>query len=312
MNEHDTELYYLSSDKNHRVHGVIFRPAPGVPVRGVIQIAHGMIDHIGRYEDFARKFCEAGFVVGGNDHLGHGKNVWDAEEYGFFAEKNGIQYVLEDMHTMTGLLKKEYPGLPFVLLGHSMGSFFSRLYAVTYGQELSGLIIHGTGGPNPALPVGKALSAVIRLFAGPRHRSKFLADLTFAGYNSHFDKAEGPDAWLSRDGAYLHRNGHDEMTGFIFTVAAYQDLFRLVGRVNSRRWFEEYPKTLPTLLVSGTEDPVGAYGKGPTYVHRHLMMEGVSPLSLRLYEGARHELFNETCRDEVAADILSFIGESVL
>ncbi len=302
------ERTYPSSDGMHHIFSTVYRPDGQTPPRGIVQIAHGMVDHSGRYRAFATQLCEAGYVVGLCDHLGHGRTARTPEEFGFFAERGGVDYVLRDMHTLTEQLRGEFAGLPLVLIGHSMGSFLSRLFAVRYAHELSGLLILGTGGPNALLPLGRALTAVVRLFAGAKHRSRTIAGLAFAGYNSHFDSAEGNKAWLSRDKAYLERDGEDPLCGFTFTVAAYQDLFRMLGGCNNRRWFRSYPKTLPTLIMSGTEDPVGAYGKGPTYVYRHLLTEGVAPVELKLYDGARHELFNETFREEVITDILTWLG----
>ncbi|MBQ7315356.1 MAG: alpha/beta fold hydrolase [Clostridia bacterium] len=299
---------YLSSDGVHQIHATVYRPPLDMQVRGVVQIAHGMVDHSGRYRDFAFRLAAAGYAVGLCDHLGHGRTARCAEDFGFFAEHGGVDLVLRDMHTLTEQLRAEFVGCPIVLVGHSMGSFLSRLFAVRYPHDIDAHLIFGTGGPNPLLPFGRALAAIVRCFAGPRHRSRLIASLAFAGYNSHFDPSEGQNAWLSRDKAYLERDGKDPYTDFIFTVSAYQDLFRMLGACNRRRWFRSYPKELPTLLMSGTEDPVGAYGKGPSYVYRRLLMAGVGPLELHLYEGARHELFNETCRDEVIADVLAWLG----
>ncbi len=301
-----TNRTYPSSDGIHQVFATVYCPR-SVPVRGVIQIAHGMIDHSGRYRDFATRLAEAGYAVGLCDHLGHGKTARSPEEFGFFAHRGGVDLLLKDMHTLNEQLHAEFQELPLVLIGHSMGSFLTRLFVVKYPADIDGHVILGTAGPNPLLPVGRALAAVIRLFAGAMHRSSVIADMAFAGYNSRFDPAQGKKAWLSRDYEYLHRDGEDPYTDFIFTVAAYQDLFRMLTDCNRRRWFAEYPKELPTLLMSGTEDPVGAYGKGPSYVYRHLLPAGVGPLKLCMYDGARHELFNETCREEVLNDILTWL-----
>ncbi len=297
---------YPSSDGIHQVFATVYRPRT-TPPRGIIQIAHGMIDHSGRYRDFSTRLAQAGYVVGLCDHLGHGRTARSPEEFGYFAPRGGVELILKDMHTLSGQLRAEYTELPLILVGHSMGSFLTRLFAVKYAGEIDGHLILGTAGPNPLLPAGRALAAVIRLFAGATFRSAAIAAMAFAGYNSHFDASEGQRAWLSRDSEYLARDGADPYTDFIFTVCGYQDLFRMLADCNRRRWFAAYPKELPTLLMSGTEDPVGAYGKGPSYVYRRLLMAGAGPLKLRLYDGARHELFNETCREEVLTDILAWL-----
>jgi alpha-beta hydrolase superfamily lysophospholipase len=191
-----------------------------------------------------------------------------------------------------------------------MGSFLSRLYVMRYPHTISGHIIHGTGGPMGAiLPMGKALVSTIAFFKGKKYRSSFVASVAFAGYNSHYPKEEGKNAWLTRDPLAVRGKDSDPLASFTFTVSAYKDLFRMVGESNSKRWFATYPKNIPTLVMAGDDDPVGKYGKGPTYVYKNLLMSGVGNISFKLYEGARHELFNETCRDEVFKDIESWLGD---
>ena len=310
MDDRVSEVSFSSADGIHTVVGTLWRPV-GEP-RGVVQIAHGMVDHVNRYAGLAEALCARGFAVGGVSHLGHGKSAGETDDLGFFAARDGIDYVLTDMHRMTEYLKGEFPGLPVAVLGHSMGSFITRLYVERYAGDISACVIHGTGGPNPALPAGKALAALIRLFRGPRFRSEFLKNLTFAGYNSRFPKEEGAEAWLTRDAKAREAYRADPLCSFTFTVAAYQDLFRLVGKSNAAAWFRQYPKDLPTLVIAGDMDPVGAYGKGPTYVYNKLKAAGVTSVDLKLFPGARHELFNETCRDEVFAAIGDWMEGALL
>lgn len=298
---------FPSSDGRHQIYAAVYRPPLTTAVRGIVQLVHGMVDHGGRYRELACALAEAGYAVGVHDHLGHGRTAFGKEDLGHFADRGGLPMLLTDIHTMTTLLKSEYPDKPLVIVGHSMGSFLSRLYVTKYPHEAVGAIFLGTSGPNALLPLGRAFSAILRLFGGATHRSPTLARMAFMGYNSHFDRAEGTLAWLSADAAYLRRGGEDPYTGFIFTVGAYADLFRMLGACNARAWYRAYPKELPTVLMSGTEDPVGAYGKGPRTVHRRLLMSGVGHAELRLYDGARHELFNDVCRDEFLRDLLSYL-----
>ena len=309
MNYKFSEISYLSSDGVHTVHAEIYFPKDVTPV-GIVEIAHGMVDYVERYRPLAEFLCEKGYVVAGNDHLGHGKTVNQASEFGFFAEKGGVDFVLADLYEMNKTLHTNYPTLPIFLLGHSMGSFIARLYAERHPHSISGLIIHGTAGPNPLLPLGKALTAVTELLRGPMYRSKFVRNLAFSGYNKRFPKEEGHNAWLTRNFEAVSDKDKDERGGFMFTVSGYRDLFRMLGKSNSRSWFKNYPKSLPTLIVSGDADPVGDYGKGPAYVYKKLMISGAERLDLKLYRGARHELFNETNADEVFGDLYAWL-ESV-
>ncbi len=299
---------FPSCDGKNTVHGEIYIPENGEP-RGVIQITHGMIDHIGRYKNLVAYFTKEGFVVAGADHLGHGGTAASSEDFGYFAERDGYSLVVRDAHTMNALLHERYPSLPVVLLGHSMGSFIARLYATEYPESIDGLIIHGTAGKNPAAPFGILLCKIIALFRGKRYRSPFIASLANGGYNKHFDPSEGEGAWLTRDGSQVCDRATDPYTSFGFTLSGYIDLFKMLSLCNKKSWYKRYPKKLPTLVMSGDTDPVGGFGKGVRSVYKGLLSAGADDTELKLYEGARHELFNETNRDEVFADIFAWLSK---
>ena len=305
MNYIHKDITFPSSDGKNTIHAELFVPSDN-NIKGVVQIAHGMMDYIGRYTLMADALCASGIALVGNDHLGHGDSVSSADDYGFFASENGYNYVIDDVKRMNDLARKEFPGVPVVLLGHSMGSFVSRLYAVKYGESIDGLIIHGTAGPNPATGAGKLLVKLLRAIKGERHRSKFVCSLADGGYNKGFDPAEGSGAWLTRDPAMVADRIGNPKNDFVFTLAGYADLFTMLGACNGKRWFADFPKGLPTLVISGECDPVGGFGKGVRYVYDSLKKQGAS-VELKLYEGARHELFNETNRDEVFADLIEWI-----
>ena len=307
MHYNISEFSFLSSDGKSSIYAKIHEPNEG-EIRGVVQLAHGMVDHVERYGELVAYLTGEGYVFAGNDHLGHGKTAKCKDDFGFFASKDGYKYVVDDLYTMNQELHKRYPGKPVILLGHSMGSFLSRLYAVKYPTSLDGIIIHGTGGKNPALPFGKIVVAVLRAIEGERYRSALVKKLSFMGYNSRFDKSEGDDAWLTRAGELVADRNGDDRTNFIFTLAGYNDLFTMLGECNSSRWYSEYPKSLPTLLMAGADDPVGNYGEGVREVYDGLSKEGVVALDIALYEGARHELFNETNRAEIFRDMCDWLS----
>ena len=307
MHYNISEFSFLSSDGKSSIYAKIHEPNEG-EIRGVVQLAHGMVDHVERYGELVAYLTGEGYVFAGNDHLGHGKTAKCKDDFGFFASKDGYKYVVDDLYTMNQELHKRYPGKPVILLGHSMGSFLSRLYAVKYPTSLDGIIIHGTGGKNPALPFGKIVVAVLRAIKGERYRSALVKKLSFMGYNSRFDKSEGDDAWLTRAGELVADRNGDDRTNFIFTLAGYNDLFTMLGECNSSHWYSEYPKSLPTLLMAGADDPVGNYGEGVREVYDGLSKEGVVALDIALYEGARHELFNETNRAEIFRDMCDWLS----
>ena len=303
-----SELTFPSSDGIHTITADVFAPIDRYP-RAIVQLAHGMTDYVMRYEELADYLVGRGFVFAGNNHLGHYKSVASNEDLGYFADKDGVKHLVRDMHTMNKTLRATYPGIPLIVMGHSMGSFIARLYVEKHPHSVDGFIIHGTGGPNPAVPMGLAITGIISLFSGARTRSRFVKNLAFTGYNSRFPKSEGKHAWLTRDTAETAKYDADPYNTFTFTVSAYADLFRLLRDSNAKSWFQSYPKSLPTLLMSGTDDPVGGYGKGVGYVYKHLLLAGAGNVRLKMYEGARHELFKETNRQEVFSDIAAFVEE---
>lgn len=305
MNYLHKELTFPSSDGRNTIHAELFIPSDN-KVRAVVQVAHGMMDYIGRYALMADALCASGIALCGNDHLGHGDSVATPDDYGFFASRDGYKYVIDDVKGMNDLIRKELPDLPVILLGHSMGSFISRLYSVRYPDSIDGLIIHGTAGPNPATGAGKLLVKLLRAIKGERYRSKFVCSLADGGYNKGFDPAEGDGAWLTRDPSMVADRVGNPKNDFIFTLAAYEDLFNFLGDCNSKAWFKAFPAGLRTLVISGDTDPVGGFGKGVRYVYDNLKKNGAD-VELKLYEGARHELFNETNRDEVFADLIKWI-----
>jgi alpha-beta hydrolase superfamily lysophospholipase len=306
MNYNFNEYRFPSSDGKNTIYAEIYTPKHMTP-KGIVQLAHGMIDYVGRYEALGKYLAGRGIALVGNDHIGHGKTAACAEDLGYFADRDGYKTVVDDLYRTNALIKGTFPEKPVILLGHSMGSFMSRLYAVKYPESISALIIHGTGGANPLLAPGKLVAKLIRAIYGTRHRSKLITALAFGSYNSHYPKEEGENAWLTRDVARVATRQTDPYTNYMFTVSAYIDLFNALGESNSKVWYENYPKDLPTLIISGDDDPVGDYGKGVREVYENLASKNLKNLTLKTYEGARHELFNEINSDEVFEYLLGWI-----
>ena len=310
MNFVKTDLTFPSSDGKNTIHASIFAPKSG-QIKGVVQLSHGMIDYVGRYEALADYLTGQGYVFAGNEHLGHGRSAASAKDFGYFGKKFGFIAVVDDLYKMNRLLAERYPECPIVLFGHSMGSFLARLYAIKYTASISALVIHGTGGKNPAAGAGLALVKLLRVFCGARHRSKLINAMAFGAYNSKFDKSEGHNAWLTRDTERVATRDTDPYTSYLFTLAGYSDLFTMLKQSNDKRWFKYFPKSMPTLVMSGDMDPVGGYGKGTRQVYDLLAKAGAERLSLKIYPGARHELFNETNREEVFFDLAAWIDKVI-
>ena len=300
------KVLFPSADGKSTVTGYYYTPQSGTS-RAVIQISHGMCEYIRRYEPMIQVLTEAGFAVCGNDHLGHGDTSVH-EDYGFAGEKNGHEFLLKDLHQMNQLAHEKFPGLPCFMLGHSMGSFYCRWYAEIYPETLSGLVISGTGGPNPALGAGKALAAVIAKLRGPRYVSNLIVSMTTGGYCKGLESEGSPHAWLSRDPAVWEKYGADPMCTFSFSAAAYHDMLTVYSHVSSARWAEHLDKSMPILIYSGDQDPVGEKGKGVRAVYELLQKAGIKDLTMKLYPGGRHEMHNETNRAEVFEDLMGWLN----
>jgi alpha-beta hydrolase superfamily lysophospholipase len=267
-----------------------------------------MCEYVQRYDVWARRFAAHGYVFCGNDHLGHGRTAPDEEELGYTAPRGGADYLVEDLHTMSSLMRVAYPDLPLVLYGHSMGSFAARLYLTRYGEELAGALISGTAGPESPTGLALRLNAMIARRKGDHHRSPFLSSLAFGAYNKRFRAEDDLLSWLTRDIEVREKYENDPYCRFLFTSAGFDTLFHLLAAVSDKKWADGVPKTLPVLLFSGDMDPVGNYGRGVRKVYERMLRAGCN-VTLKLYEGGRHEMHNEQNRDEVFADLIAYLEE---
>jgi len=286
-----------------------YRWLPDGPPRAIVQIAHGMAEHAARYERFAQALTGAGYAVYANDHRGHGQTA-TTQAHGYLADRDGWNTVVADLGAVTEFARAEHPGVPVVLFGHSMGSFLSRAYAALHGARLAGLVLSGTAGnPGPLAAVGKGVAQVQGRLRGRKHQSGLMNTLTFGQYNSAFKPNRTDFDWLSRDEAEVDQYIADPLCGNVFTTSFYSDLLGGVQQVNRTSAYAAVPRDLPVLVISGSLDPVGADGKGPREVAEAYRSAGVSDVTVTLYPDARHELLNETNRDEVTADVLAWLDE---
>lgn len=307
------EVYiYPSANGKWEVSALIFTPDEGTTIRGVVQLSHGMCEYTARYHPLAEELCRAGFVFCGGDHLGHGATARvNGEQLGYFGPRGSRKFLLEDLELLRRKVAERYPGVPYFLLGHSMGSFIARLYAQRFGGELDGLILSGTAGSNPALGFGKLLARSMEAVKGPRYVSKKVYKMANGGFSGAISDARTPVDWLSKDPAVCDAYLRDPLCTFQFTVSAYYELFSMLEECNSNHWYRKMPKGLPIYLLSGGKDPVGAMGEGPCEVYRRLIEAGCQQVKLKLYPDGRHEMFNEEEKEEVKADLLRWL-ESVI
>lgn len=296
---------FPSTDGIHQLKGKMYIP-DGEP-KGVFHVVHGMTEHIGRYDTFLKEMAESGYVVVAYDNLGHGKTAKDESELGFIAKKNGWKKITDDVYAVSKIIKEEYPGLPYYLMGHSMGSFIVRNAAATYPDLMDKLIVMGTGGPMAATKPALGMINTIKFFRGKRHISPLIEKLAFGEYNKGFGDGSNGD-WLSKNPEVRRVYNADKFCNYHFTVSAMYDLVKINDAVNKKKWFKKISKTLPILLVSGSEDPVGEHSKGVKKVYKLLKKRGAN-VRMKLYEDNRHEILNDTARDEVIEDIQAFLAE---
>lgn len=278
--------------------------------RAVLQISHGMAEHIARYDDFAQFLNEHGIAVIGASHLGHGLTAKDEASLGFIARRNGWEHMVKDMQLVREYAEEKYPGVPYFLLGHSMGSFLARTYITKpFAKGLSGAVISGTANqPGAVVSAGAFLGKILRLFQGKRHRSKALNALSFGAYNNAFKPTRTEFDWLSRNEENVDKYISDPFCGFCFTISAFGDLFDGLKYINKFKKIKKIDKKLPCLFISGDKDPVGANGKGVKKVAERFAEAGIEDVRMKLYPDARHEVLNEINRSEVYGDVLSFIN----
>ena len=295
----------LSSDKIHQLKGKIYIPEG--TARGLFHVVHGMAEHIARYDGFMRELAQQGYIAFAYDHLGHGYTARDDSELGFIAHEKGWEKLIDDVFLFGNEIRKAMGNeLPFILMGHSMGSFIVRLVATKY-NHYDKLIVMGTGGPNPAADAGIALAGNIKKRRGDHYRSKLIYRIAFGSYNKRFKEENDPYSWISTLPSTRDLYRSDKFCTYMFTASAMQDLVRLNKMSNDKLWFTAVDRNKPILLVSGAEDPVGDYGKGVSTVYENLKKAGAD-VRMKLYPGVRHEILNDTSRDQVIRDILTFIG----
>ncbi len=302
------EYYIPSSTGEDKLHVVEWKPEG--EVRGILQISHGMREYVARYHRFAKYMAEKGFFVIGNDHLGHGETAAPNNRFGYFAAKDGCGHAVRDLRRVTVHARKLYPDVPLILLGHSMGSFFARRYAMDYGEELEGLILLGTGGqPKGLLALGCMIVRLVGMVKSQYSNSWLLEQLCFALYNRRISPQRTPFDWLSRSEKTVDEFCKDPLCQFTLTVNGYHTLFESIRYIQKWKHVCKTPKRLPVLLMSGGEDPVGSYGRSVRAVENTYRRVGLRDVTCRIYAGARHELLNEIDYEKAQQAILEWICE---
>ncbi len=301
------ELTLTSEDK---VRLVGWRCLPDAIPRACILILHGMAEHIQRYEAFSEFLCEKGYAVYGFDLRGHGRTGDLAASSGILAPENGWERVLSDIDLWVDKIRQEYPGIPLVLFGHSMGSLLAKCYAASNGQKLRGLILSGpVANPGFLRGIASMIAWGNALINGRNAPARLLDQLIFKGYGRSIKDRRTDFDWLSRDERQVDAYLRDPHCGRVMSIGFYQDLLKGLQIAYKQTNYKNTPKDLPIYIFGGSKDPVGRFSRGATSLYKEYRRAGVSNVTIKFYSGGRHEMLNETNRDEVYKDILAWLND---
>ncbi|HEY6352570.1 MAG TPA: alpha/beta hydrolase [Candidatus Angelobacter sp.] len=285
---------------------------PPGPCKAVVQIAHGLAEHAGRYARLAEALTAAGYAVYANDHRGHGRSCKSKDDLGFFAERDGWRLCVDDLWRLNRHIAAQHPGVPLVLLGHSMGATLAEQFMGEHGDALAGVVLCAPSGKPPALAaVGRLIMRLERWRVGPRGHSKLVQGLTFVAFNKQFAPCRTPADWLSRDPAEVGKYVNDPFCGFPAAVQAWIDLFDGWAALSRPAHLARIPKTLPVYIIAGALDPVSSKTKQIQPMLAAYKAAGIQNVQHRFYPEARHELFNETNRDEMTRDLIEWLERVV-
>lgn len=299
-----TDFYYPSCGAG-MIHGCRWEPV-GKP-QAVLQIVHGVAEHVYRYDAFAEFLADHGILVVAADHMGHGGSA--GERLGSFT--GGWFKALADVHRLLKYTRKEYPGLPYILLGHSMGSFLARSLLCRYPDcGISAVILSGTAWmPKAAINAGKAAATLVGKRQGMENPSKFLNDMMFGSYCNRIEKARTPSDWLTRDEQIVDAYVDDPLCGFTITAGLARDMMTGLRYIQEPANLAKMCKALPVWFIAGLEDPVGGYGSGVKRAVTEFQKAGMENVSMTLYPSCRHEVLNELNKEEIYDDMLTWLKE---
>lgn len=305
------EISYKSTDGITNIRAVIWKPT--TEVKAIVQVAHGMVEFIDRYETFAASLNKRGILVCGNDHLGHGHSVVDTKSLGYFAKKNSDKILVDDLHTLTNIMKEKYPNIPYFIAGHSMGSFIVRNYITSYSNDVNGAIIIGSGFKSKALMNNAiAISWISQFYHhGWYYRSPLLYKLTNGSFHRKFEEGkENPLCWLTNDINIINEYRSNPLSNYRFTCNGYKTLFTLIKESCTKKYAKNIRHDLPLLILSGKDDPVGNFGKDIYKIEKFYRSVGIKRISMKIYNGMRHEIINERNNVLPITDIINFIEKN--
>lgn len=315
-----TTITYASHDGASTVRALLWEPdgaaAPSFP-RGLVQLVHGMSEHVERYAGFAEYLCDRGFAVCANDHIGHGKTAASADDLGHMPLEAGEEVLLHDVHALRELALqrlRDTDGLsgdiPYIIFGHSMGSFITRVYLTRYALGVRAAVICGTGQQPRALSAaGRVLTRAIARSRGERYVSELVDGMGAGAYGKAIEDARTDVDWIATDPEVVDEYLRDPLCGQKFTVGAYHTLSTLVSDATDPKLAARVPHALPLLFIAGAEDPVGDCGAGVERAAQMYRCVGMERVDVKIYPGVRHEILNESIKDQVHEDVAGWFDE---
>lgn len=312
-----TKSFFLKMTDGNEVWMNRWMPDSDVPIKGVIQLNHGLAEHAMRYDRLGAVLAENGWVLNAHDMRGHGHTAEKAEaekkgRFGKLAEKNGFERAVDDLEDMIEQLKKDYPGKKIILFGHSFGSFVSQRYIERYGKNIDAVILCGTAGPQKLLAFFGGIAAnILKCFAGPNSVLEILSKLSFGSYNKRIENPTSPNAWLSASETNLAMYENDKWCGIPLTTSFYADMTYGLKKIHNNSNMKKIPSDLPVFFIYGKEDPVGGYGKTIENLASIYRKNGIKDVSVKAYENDRHEILNEDDKEQVENDIISWLNAHV-
>lgn len=301
--------FYYDSCGEGKIHGCIWIPEGNVAA--VVQIVHGIAEFVERYDHFARYLNDRGIVVVAEDHMGHGKSA-ESGTKGYFA--GGWMNAVDDTYHLLRDTMGKYPEVPYVLFGHSMGSFMARSILLRYPDSgIAGAVICGTGWiPDAVVGAGLLASKAVCKMIGERNPSEQLQGLVFGSYNKRIEYPRTPYDWLSRDKQVVDAYIADPMCGFTASCGLLRDMLSGIAMIQNAQRMQQMDHATPVLLIAGGDDPVGSYGEGVNKCAREFRRVGMEDVTLKLFPLCRHEILNEINKEEVYGYVWSWISEKVL
>ena len=293
-----TEFTFLSTDGKTQLHGMRWEPDGG-SVRAVLQICHGVAEHIARYDAFARYLNGLGIAVVGHDHLGHGLSLPEGGTPVYFGESNTWNTVVDDIYVLHQRIRLWYPDVPLCIMGHSMGSFLTRTYLIRYPGTVKAAIIMGTGWqPKAVIAGGMAVAKAMGAVVGENGTSDLVTNLAFGAYNKLFAPNRTSCDWLSADEGNVDAYMADPLCGADATVGLFRQMLSGIRFNQKLSNLRQMDPRIPVLFVAGEKDPVGDCGNGVRRTYQEFRRAGVQDCTLKLYPGLRHEILNEKAQQQ--------------